>query len=476
MLITLEKDTKCNVDIQLCETLLNKLSKVISFKALPVRPLDREHSKYSIDFKGETDRIVRLLSNNNYDSDLHFFLTRRPFDDNFFVHQSKNTIIISFSYWEEYTSLPEENGFLHYIARYILLQINYLNHEDSTGCVFDYHWQKTDIDICIRQGRVCSPCHQALTPLLKNSERNQSIYQDAINILHAVANASRLGRSIYTVLTDQNLSQLNWETFEDYVADYYRYLGATVEQDCNMAGFQVDIVASEKTASGHEVRTIVECKFHKNKIGNRIINDFSRVFATIRDAGLANAGVVVSYSGFTQDAKLAAKHAGVTLLHYKDISHKFNEHRITLMHKSFTEDDFDEKQEYKYKNRVFVMMPFSSDFDDIYFFGIQAAIKDCGGVCVRMDEEQFNGGILEEIYRNIEQSSVIIAEVSSPNPNVYYEVGYAHALKREVVLLTNKLDNTPFDLSGFNHIAYSSIRDLSEKLRRRIHAFLSQHK
>ena len=128
------------------------------------------------------------------------------------------------------------------------------------------------------------------------------------------------------------------------------------------------MLATETTASGRDVRTIAECKFHKSKVGNRVVNEFARVFATIRDGGLADAAVLVSYSGFTQDARLAAKHTNVTLLHYKDIVQRMDEKG----HPRATPEPAQQtvKPERKGERRVLVIMPFSSDLDDLYFFGM----------------------------------------------------------------------------------------------------------
>ena len=57
---------------------------------------------------------------------------------------------------------------------------------------------------------------------------------------------------------------------------------------------------------------------------------------------------------------------------------------------------------------------------------------------------------------------------------MYYEVGYAHALGKEVILLTQRADDLPFDLRGFNHIVYEGrITVLKEKLAQRLKAMLT---
>lgn len=114
---------------------------------------------------------------------------------------------------------------------------------------------------------------------------------------------------------------------------------------------------------------------------------------------------------------------------------------------------------------VFVIMPFSSDFDDIYNLGIKDTAKQNEINAYRLDEQLFNEGMLERIYKEIQEADFIIADVSNKNANVFYELGYAHALEKLCILITNNADNIPFDLKHKRHIVYgTSIKHLKEKL------------
>ena len=77
---------------------------------------------------------------------------------------------------------------------------------------------------------------------------------------------------------------------------------------------------------------------------------------------------------------------------------------------------------------------------------------------------QSSDSIITEILESIENSDLVVAEVTLENGNVYYEIGYADALKKNIILCTQKIDNTPFDLRSRNHIVYSSIVNLREQL------------
>lgn len=101
-------------------------------------------------------------------------------------------------------------------------------------------------------------------------------------------------------------------------------------------------------------------------------------------------------------------------------------------------------------------MPFTEDFDDIYQLGIKQSCIDADSYCERVDEQIFNESILERIYNQISKADIIIADMSNRNPNVFYEVGYAHALGKTTILLTNDSVDIPFDLKHYPHIIYNN--------------------
>jgi hypothetical protein len=123
----------------------------------------------------------------------------------------------------------------------------------------------------------------------------------------------------------------------------------------------------------------------------------------------------------------------------------------------------------KPKKFCFVLMPFDKEFDDIYKLGIKQSCADAGAYCERVDEQIFNESILERIYNQISKADVVIADMTNRNPNVFYEVGYAHALGKTTILLTKNSDDIPFDLKHYPHIIYNNqIVKLKEELTTRV--------
>lgn len=118
---------------------------------------------------------------------------------------------------------------------------------------------------------------------------------------------------------------------------------------------------------------------------------------------------------------------------------------------------------------VFVLMPFEKKFNDVYQLGIKKACDEVGAYAERIDEQIFKESILQRIYNQIAKSDVIISDMTGRNPNVFYETGYAHALGKNVILLTQNADDIPFDLKHYPHIIYSGvITELIPQLEKRV--------
>jgi nucleoside 2-deoxyribosyltransferase len=113
---------------------------------------------------------------------------------------------------------------------------------------------------------------------------------------------------------------------------------------------------------------------------------------------------------------------------------------------------------------AFVLMPFNPNFDDIYRFGIKEPASQLDILAERVDEQIYTEGILERIYRQIDIADIVVADMTGQNPNVFYEVGYAHAKNKLCILLTSNPNDIPFDLKHRRHVVYNdSIKMLKEK-------------
>lgn len=126
---------------------------------------------------------------------------------------------------------------------------------------------------------------------------------------------------------------------------------------------------------------------------------------------------------------------------------------------------------------IFVLMPFDPTFDDIYKFGIKGAAQEIDAYAERVDEQIFADGMLDRIFNQISKADVIVADMSGRNPNVFYEVGYAHALGKIVLLLTQNANDIPFDLEHRQHTIYGgSIERLRKELVERLKWAIAESK
>lgn len=120
------------------------------------------------------------------------------------------------------------------------------------------------------------------------------------------------------------------------------------------------------------------------------------------------------------------------------------------------------------KPKAFVLMPFDGEFDDIYDFLIHAPLSEAGYDVKRADDILNQGNILEDIIQSIINSDLIVADLSTANPNVYYELGIAHSHRKNVIMLTQNVEELPFDLRSYRIIPYSNHFAKMDEARRQI--------
>jgi hypothetical protein len=104
---------------------------------------------------------------------------------------------------------------------------------------------------------------------------------------------------------------------------------------------------------------------------------------------------------------------------------------------------------------VFVMMPFQEPLGAYYEKLYKPAIENAGLTPVRADSDIFGSGkIVDQIWSGINNAKVLVAELTDRNPNVFYELGLAHALQKPVVLVSSNQGDVPFDLKHVRVIFY----------------------
>lgn len=116
------------------------------------------------------------------------------------------------------------------------------------------------------------------------------------------------------------------------------------------------------------------------------------------------------------------------------------------------------------KKHVFVAMPYNDEMEDTYEFGIRGPVNEAGCLCERCDHDIFTGDILDRIKTRIANATVVIADMTGSNPNVYLEVGYAWGKGVPTLLIAREGEKLKFDVQTQKCIYYKNITHLRKLL------------
>jgi hypothetical protein len=115
--------------------------------------------------------------------------------------------------------------------------------------------------------------------------------------------------------------------------------------------------------------------------------------------------------------------------------------------------------------RVFVLMPFRPLWSKRVYKMIKGCCDRANLGCLRADDITKTGRITEQIIQAISNANIVIADITRTNPNVLYELGFAHANAKKVIVL-NQGASSPFDVNDWRQIRYnkSHLNPASRKL------------
>ena len=108
------------------------------------------------------------------------------------------------------------------------------------------------------------------------------------------------------------------------------------------------------------------------------------------------------------------------------------------------------------RSRAFVISQFSSPYNEVYMEVIKSVCQDLEIEVIRADEAQGPGLIIADVVRAINDASFVIADISPVNANVFYELGYAHGVRKPAILIAERTTKLPFDVSPFRTLFYDN--------------------
>jgi hypothetical protein len=107
---------------------------------------------------------------------------------------------------------------------------------------------------------------------------------------------------------------------------------------------------------------------------------------------------------------------------------------------------------------VSVMMPFAKEFNNVLDI-IKLSCSNVDMKCFRVDDIWNNSIIMQDVFQLIYCSSIVIADFTGRNPNVSYEAGIAHTLGKNLIPITQNIDDLPSDLRHHRALNYINSRD-----------------
>ena len=125
------------------------------------------------------------------------------------------------------------------------------------------------------------------------------------------------------------------------------------------------------------------------------------------------------------------------------------------------------------RSHAFVAMPFAESFEDVLYYGISPPVRAAGLLCERIDQIHFTGSVIDRMKDRIALATVVVADLSDANPNVYLEVGFAWGVKIPCILICNRKTDLKFDLRGGRCLFYGSIMELEKSLSVELAALLA---
>ena len=119
-------------------------------------------------------------------------------------------------------------------------------------------------------------------------------------------------------------------------------------------------------------------------------------------------------------------------------------------------------------------MPFDQELTDIYQTFVKPTVEEQNLVCRRADDIRTNRAIMDNIWKSICEARLVIADLTMGNANVFYELGIAHTVGKETILISQRNEHRrPFDVLHLRTIIYENTAVGGERLREELRQSLT---
>lgn len=119
----------------------------------------------------------------------------------------------------------------------------------------------------------------------------------------------------------------------------------------------------------------------------------------------------------------------------------------------------------QFASDFFMIMPFRAQFEAVYRGVIQPLIEGMDSTIKRGDDYFSQNAIIREVWTAIYASKAYIAELTDRNANVFYELGIAHTIGKPGIMITQNIEDIPFDIRHLRFIVYENTPEGLKKLR-----------
>ncbi|WP_052948041.1 hypothetical protein [Aneurinibacillus tyrosinisolvens] len=220
---------------------------------------------------------------------------------------------------------------------------------------------------------------------------------------------------------------------------------------CNLAvlvgDYKVFVILTNINAGGIVTHTFIDWR------GKPPIDLSIAIHLAERDLSFEEASGFEFSAAFieaTEEDKIGYAHLVANSYMNEEMEYLDRLNRIVKINPIFQGRDFLVNQ-----SLVFMLSPFSEPYNAIYEDHIKPTVEGIPGLrCQRADNIYDNRSIMEDIWTNINEAGIIIAELTGRNPNVFYETGIAHTVGKEVILIAQTMEDVPFDLRHLRCIVY----------------------